>query len=86
MGNEAVITKASKQYAAAHAAHYKTKNLPEALDLYRDITAGHPNTPEADYSQSQIQNIVKSVVPKQELLTAQIDLALAHLEPKGPLD
>jgi hypothetical protein len=86
MGTETVITKASKQYAAAHEAHYKTKNLHEALELYKDITAVHPNTPEADYSLSQIQNIVKSVVPKQELLAAHLDLALAHLEPEVPLD
>ena len=55
----------------------------EALELYRGIVAAHPETPEAGYSRTQIQNIVNSVVPDQELLDAQADLALAHMAPQG---
>jgi hypothetical protein len=46
----------------------------------------HPKTEEAEYCRAQIQNIVQSVVPKQELLEAQADLARAHLENEGPPD
>jgi hypothetical protein len=70
--NDTVSTEACKQYA--------TKDLHEALELYRNIIAAHPNTQEAEYSRSQIQNIVNTVVPKQELFDTQVDLALAHFE------
>ena len=78
--NDTGLREAGQQYAAAHAAHYTTKDLREALELYAGIMAAHPNTQEAGYSRSQIQNIVNAVVPKQEFLDAQVDLALAHLE------
>ena len=86
MRNDTGLTEAGQQYAAAHAAHYTTKNLHKALELYRDIMAAHPNTQEAEYSRTQIHNIVKSVVPEQELMDAQIELTLAHLGHEGPLD
>jgi hypothetical protein len=79
MRNDTGLTAVGQQYAAAHAAHYTTKNLHEALELYRGIMAAHPNTQESEYSRTQIQNIAKDVVPKQELLDAQVELALAHL-------
>jgi hypothetical protein len=80
MRNDTGHTQAGKQYAAAYATHYTTKDLHEALELYRDVMAAHPNTQEAEYSRSQILNIVNAVVPKQELFDAQVDLALAHFE------
>ena len=86
MRNDTGLTEAAQQYAAAHAAHYTTKNLHRALELYRGIMAVHPNTQEAEYSRTQIQNIAKDVVPKQELLDSQVELTLAHLEHEGPLD
>jgi len=64
------LTEAGKQYAEA---------LHEALKLYKAIMAEHPNTKEAEYSRTQIQNIVQSVVPKQRLLDAQVELALTCL-------
>jgi hypothetical protein len=70
---------AHEQYAAAYEAHYGEKDLKGALGLYTAIVADHPGTPEADYSQSQIQNIVNGVVPKKELLDAQLAMALEHL-------
>jgi len=79
-------TEAGQLYAVAYAAHYMAKDLREALELYLGIMAGHPNTPEAGYSQSQIQNIAKAVVPRQELLDAQVDLALAHFEHEDQVD
>ena len=78
MHNETGLTEASRQYAAAHAAHYETKDLREALELYRGIVAAHPDAQEARYSRSQIQNIIKEVVPEQELFEAQVGMAMAH--------
>ena len=80
MRNRTGLTKAGQQYATAYAAHYTTKDLPEALELYRGVMAAYPNTQEAKYSRSQIQNIVNVVVPEQELFDAQVDLALARFE------
>ena len=86
MKNDTVSTEAGRQYAAAHDAQYTTKDLHEALGLYRDVMAAHPDTQEAEYSWTQIHNIVKSVVPKQELLDAQVKLTFAHLKDEGPTD
>jgi hypothetical protein len=79
MGSETELTEADKQYAEAYATHYTTKDLHEAIDLYRGIMAAHPNTKEAEYSRTQILNIVQSVVPKQRHLDAQVELALTCL-------
>jgi hypothetical protein len=48
--------------------------------------ASYPGTQEAGYSCTQVQNIVNAVVPKQELVDAQMELAFAHLEHEGSLD
>jgi hypothetical protein len=45
------------------------------------LTEAARGAPEAGYSRTQVQNIVNAVVPKQELLDAQMELALARLEP-----
>jgi capsule polysaccharide export protein KpsE/RkpR len=66
-------------YAAAYAAHYSERNLATALQLYMELIGSRPNAPEAAYSRAQIQNIIHAVVPAQELLDAQIGLALARL-------
>ena len=70
--------RAHQQYAAAHASHYTSKNLPAALTLYAAVIASYPDSPEAGYSRSQIHNIVSAVVPKQTFLDAQLGLAFAH--------
>ena len=75
--------KAVLQYAAAHAAHYKTKDLNEALELYSGVMTSHPDTHEAGYSRTQIQNIAKSLVPMQELLDAEKKLIRDYLEEKS---
>jgi hypothetical protein len=74
------LTEANRRYAAAYAAHYTENDLPSAMRLYKQVMASHPSDPEAEYSRAQIQNIVNAVVPKQELLDAQMELALRHLE------
>lgn len=78
MKNDTGLIEASQQYAVALAAHYETKDLREALELYKRILAMHADAKEAGYSRSQIQNIVKKVVPEHELFDAQVGMAMAH--------
>jgi hypothetical protein len=78
MQNSIEFIESAQQYSAAYAAHYTGRDLPKALQLYRKLLASHPGTREADYAWSQIQNIVNTIVPKQELMDAQIELAVAH--------
>ena len=80
MRNDTELTEAGREYAAAYAAHYTGRDLPAALQLYMSVIASHPDTQEAGYSRAQVHNIVNSVVPKQELLDAEIGLVRAHLE------
>ena len=68
MRNKTELTEANRQYATAYAAHYTEHDLPAAMH------------PEAEYSRVQIQNIVNAVVPKQELLDAEMEMALTHFE------
>jgi hypothetical protein len=84
MKTATVKSEAGKLYAAAYGAQYTEKGLLEALKLYKSIVAAYPDTPEAGFSRAQIQNIVKAVVPKQELLDAHLGLALAHLAQEMP--
>jgi hypothetical protein len=84
--SDSVRTEAARQYAAAHAAQYTAKDLYQALVLHRDVMATHPNTEEAMLSLTQIQNIVRGVVPQSVLLEDQIGLALAYLENEQLLD
>jgi hypothetical protein len=85
----AIATKraeAGRQYAAAYDAQYTGRDLPVALRLYMKVVASHPDTQEAGYSCTQVHNIVNAVVPKQEILDAEAELAIAHLEHEGSLD
>jgi hypothetical protein len=86
MRTETEPTEANQQYAAAYAAHYTGRDLPLALQLYRKLMASHPSAQEAGYARMQVQNITNAVVPKQELLEAQIKLVLIHFEHDGLLD
>ena len=86
MRNDTELTEPHRQYAAAYAAHYTGRDLPAALQLYMKVMASHPGTQEADYSRMQVRNIVNTVIPKQEILDSQIELALAHFEYEGPPD
>ena len=80
MNNDTTQTEPAQRYAAAHSAHYVSKDLSAALKLYPFITATHPDAPEAGYSRSQIGNIVRSVAPDSALLAAQVRLARTHLQ------
>jgi len=79
MLNDSSPADAARLYAAAHALHYSEHDLLAALRAYERIIALHPGTPEAGYARTQIRNIVQSVVPAEELLAAQVDLASRHL-------
>jgi len=86
MKNNNSVTEAGKQYTAAHDVHYKTKDMPEAFKLYRGIIADHPDTKEAGYSLSQVHNIVKDVVPKQEVMDGLVAMTLGHFDKDLPSD
>ena len=83
MREDAELTEASRKYATAYAAHYTGHDFPLAMQLYTKLMAAHPTAAEADYSRMQIQNIANAVVPKQDLLDAQIELVRSHLEHGG---
>ncbi len=83
MRHDTELSDAGRQYAAACDAHYTRHDLPGALRLYMTIVASQPDAQEAGYARTQVQNIANAVVPKQELLDAQVELALAHLENDG---
>ncbi len=80
MSDDSALTAAARDYAAAYAAHYSKRDLAMALQLYKKIMASHASAREAGYSRTQVQNIVNAVVSEQELLDAQLELALARLE------
>lgn len=71
------------QYQVAYAAHYTARDLPLAIQRYQNVMSAHPDTQEAKYSRTQIQNIVNAVIPKQELLDAQIELVNARFKLKA---
>jgi len=84
MSDEGVLTEAAREYAAAYAAQYSQRDRARALQLCERLIASHPSAREARYSRTQIQNIADAVVPEQDLLDAQIELAFAHLESQTP--
>ena len=86
MKNRNNVAVADQNYTKAHDMHYKTKDLPEAFKLYRSIIADYPETKDAGYSLSQVQNIVNAVVPKQEVMDSLVALTLAHFEQDVPPD
>ena len=83
MGRDSGDKQASAKYEKAYAAHYKTKNLEDAITLYQEIIKSHAATPEAGYARAQLLNIVGNVVPPEELLAAQVKLALGRLKKKS---
>ena len=86
MENKTILTEAGQQYATAYDAHYTSKNMQKAFNLYGRVISEYPNAPEASYSRSQIQNIVNAAVPKQKTADTLAKLALAHFEQAEPQD
>ena len=86
MINKTLLTEAGQQHTTAYAAHYTTKDMYKAFKLYGRIIAAHPDTYEAEYSRSQVQNIVNALIPKQKVMDALVELALTHFEQDVPPD
>jgi hypothetical protein len=84
MKHATILTEAGHKYQAAYSAHYTDRDLPLALTRYQNLMKTHPDTQEAKYSRTQIQNILNAVVPKQDLLNAQMELANAQFKQKEP--
>lgn len=74
-------TASARNYSKAYAMHYTQKDLLGAVWAYGQVIELHPNAPEAEYSRSQLRNIVHLMVPARELLAAQIQLVLPYLQP-----
>jgi hypothetical protein len=75
---ETVLSKTGLHYAEVYEKQYSTKDLHAALLDYKDIVTEYPDTKEAGYSRSQIQNIVRAVVPEEVLYEVQLKLALDY--------
>ena len=71
---------AGLKYAEAYETHYGAKNVHIAFVLYNRIIAEHPESREAEYCRSQLQNILKAVVPKQKIAEAMQQLMTAKFE------
>ena len=78
MKNTTTLPTSSKHYAEAYEKQYTMKDLHAALLDYKDIVTEYPDTKEAGYSRSQIQNIVRAVVPEEVLQELQLKLALDY--------
>lgn len=68
-------TTSAREYAAAYATHYTQRDLTKALHAYDEVIVQHPESLEAEYSRAQLRNIVRSVVPSNELLATEVRLA-----------
>jgi hypothetical protein len=86
MRESSLSEEAGQQYATAYDTHYTTKDIHKAFKLYEDIITGHPDTKEAGYSRSQVQNIVNAMVPKKEIMDSLMKLARIHFDQKVSLD
>jgi hypothetical protein len=67
-------------YARAYTLHYKESNLRRAFALYKSILTDFPDTKEAGYANSQIEAIIKAMVPEAERLAVQMDLVAARFD------
>ena len=81
-----ISAEAGQQYASAYETHYTTKDIRKAFKLYEDIIASYPDTKEAGYSRSQVQNIVNAVVPKKDIMDSLFGLARIHFDQKVTVD
>ena len=77
-------TEAAWQYTEAYEAQYTAKDLRMALDLYQVLMGAHPDAAEAGYARAQVRNIAGHVIPDQELLEAQLEMAYTHLPREAP--
>jgi hypothetical protein len=83
---EIVRTPVERQYAEAYELHYTSKDLHSALLFYKEIIASSPDSKEAGYSRSQIQNIIRDVVPRNVLYSTQLNLAMTYVQHEDTKD
>lgn len=82
MNTETNIVGPREQYDEAHRIHHVEKDLRVALGLYTDILSAYPDAREAGYCRAQVWNIVKVVVPQEELVGAHVAAARASMDRK----
>ena len=80
MKQETELSPSGLLYAKAYQSQYGIEDLHAALLAYNSVVVEYPDTKEAGYAKSQIQNIARSVVPEKLLYKAQFNLALEHSE------
>ena len=80
MGRQELPAATRQQYAAAYEAHCTTKDRRLAPQLYKGVMVEYPDSVEAGYSRSQIQDMAHAVVSAQDLCEAQRDLASARVK------
>ena len=76
-------TASNRRYAKAYATHYTQRDLLGALRAYEEVIDLYPSAPEAEYSRSQMRNIVKLVIPAKDLLASEVALVRRRLEHLG---
>lgn len=84
MDQETELTDAAKLYAAAYKKHYDKNDVHTALAIYKRVMNEHPDSREAERSESQIQNIVRDYVPKKVLCEALLALVANYIHQKEP--
>lgn len=72
------VPEAARHYAEAYEKHYSEENLYTALQSYKGVIVSYPDSEEAEYSRSQIQNILRHAVPGEELFEAHMKMALNY--------
>jgi len=78
MRNDTGMTEASQQSQRPMRRTTRRRTCVKLSSSTKGIVAAHPDTQEAGYSRSQIQNIIKEVVPERDLFEAQVGMAMAH--------
>ena len=78
-----IPAEACKQYSAAYESHYTDQNFYLAFCKYLDLINMYPSSIEAKYARTQIENLVKVLIPGDELLTALVQLLEQKFESKN---
>lgn len=78
MKEDTKLTKAGKRYSIAQEAHYTTKDIHKAFLMYGNIIKHYPDTPESQYSRSQVQRILKEVIPEKMINDTMDTLVSNH--------
>ena len=70
-------------YAQAYRVHDSTSDLAQAFALYRDLIEAHPDSREAAYARVQIENILKTSLTRETILSAHIGILERHFADGG---